>query len=69
MEVSGHFDAPAALPHGNNSGTHYTGGWMSPKSPSGRFGDKPLAPAGIRTTDRPAFSLATISTTLYCPNI
>jgi hypothetical protein len=48
--------------------THYSGGWMIPNSPSGRFGDKPLAIVGIRDTDRPAFSLATISTTLYRPN-
>jgi hypothetical protein len=68
-KLSGHFNAPAALPHENNPGTHYTRGWMSPKSPFGRFGGKPLATAGIQATDRPAFSLATISTTLYRPNI
>jgi hypothetical protein len=32
MELSGQPHTPAALPPVKNSGTHWTGGWVSPKN-------------------------------------
>jgi hypothetical protein len=32
MEVSGQLHAPAALPPGKSSGTHFIGGWVDPRA-------------------------------------
>jgi hypothetical protein len=54
MGVGGQRHAPAALPPGQRPGTHFTGGWVSPRA--GLDGAENFAPIGIRSPDRPARS-------------
>jgi hypothetical protein len=46
MEVGGQRYAPAVLPPGKESGTHFTGGWMGPRAGLDGCG-KPRPPPGF----------------------
>ena len=56
MEGSGQLHALAALPTGKNVGVYRTGGWVDVRVGLDFLGNRPLSPAGIRTTDRQAHS-------------
>jgi hypothetical protein len=47
MGVGGQRHAPAALPPGKKTGTHFIGGWMGP-----RTGAENPAPTGIGSPER-----------------
>jgi len=49
MEVGSQSHAPAALPSGKKSGTHFTGGWVGPRT-SWTYTEN-LVPTGIRSPD------------------
>ena len=54
MAVGGQRHAPAALLLGKRPGTHFIGGWVSPRE--GPDGAENLSPTGIRSPDHPARS-------------
>jgi hypothetical protein len=57
MEVSGQRHAPAALPLGNNGGTHCLEGWVGPRAGLNRWGEqKVFWPPGLEPRDRPVRS-------------
>ena len=59
--MSGHVQAPAALPLGKNDGTHWIGGWTNPTAGFDGFEViKPLVPSGMRNrTVQPVASSCT----------
>ena len=53
MGVEGQRHAPAALPPGRRPGTHYTEGWVGPRTDLDRRG-RSRPPTRIRPPNRPA---------------
>jgi len=61
MDIHGQKHAKTAVPHVTNSGTHRIGRWISPIAGLDILKKtRVLAPAGIRTPNRPARSIVTI---------